>query len=386
MAITLKADNRVLTQNARYAFLTNNYSAGVSTINITNTTGFAEDDFILIGEMGHESAEIFRIGSINATSGDIVLQDSSGAGDVTLFGHAESTKVYQLSYNTIRFYWTAALGTIADETPTFAATTPLSGYQDIDPTSWYTTYSDTDHSTGFGWFIYRNSITTVASSNSNAIPYAGFSGNTVSAVFADFDSLMNVAELKLVTVNDKFSWLNEALAQMKNKLNLNNVEYTVSTPQTLTIVSGTAEYQLASDFGDMVSITDGLNTSTTQGYDIPYLSIGKVQASQADTTHYYLRGRYIGFVPTPTESTTYYYRYRAKASRVTGLSDYIDLPDNAFYTLKDWMLYRAGLKFSNANAAAYLQSFNNALNLYIQASVKRDANADTWDIAASANA
>lgn len=383
--VNLKADNRVLTQNAKYAFLTSNYSSGVSTVNVTNTSPYAVDDFILLGEMGQESAEIFRIGSISA-SGDIVLQTVTGTGGTTLYGHPESSKVYQLPYNQINFYWTATLGTIADETPTFASTTSLSGWVTLDPTSLYTVYSDISHSTGFGWFVYRNSITTEASTNSNAIPYAGFSYQTVSAVFSDFDSLLNVSELKLVSVPEKFSWLNEALTQLKNKLNLSNVEYFVSTPQLISVTSGTAEYQLPDDFSDMVSITDGQNTSTTTGDDIPYLSVAKVSSYRDSVIHYYLRNRYVGIIPTPTTSATYYYRYRGKAVRVTGLNDYIDLPDGAFFTLKDWMLYRAGLKFKNPNASIYLQTFTNSINLYIQASVKRDANLDTWGISASANA
>lgn len=397
--VNLRSDNRVLTQNTKYAFLTNNYSSGVSTINITAAAGFAADDFILIGEMGQESSEVFRIGSINSSTGDIVLQTAAGAGGTTLYGHPESSKVYQLPYNQVKFYWTAAAGTIADETPTFATTTPLSGWLTLDPTSWYTIYADTGHSTGFGWFIYQNSVTAEASTNSNPIPYAGFSGNTVASVFADFDSLLNVSELKLVTVQDKFSWLNEALSQFKNKLNLNNVEYTVSTPQIVTIVSGTAEYQLPDDFSDLISVSTYDSTNPTAwGAEVDFIPVYKIDSYNASSgtpgigysmwwgssVRYYLRNRYIGFTPTPT-SGAYQYRYRAKATRVTGLSDYIDLPDNGFYALKDWMLYRSGLKFSNPNAQVYLQSFNNNLNLQIQASVKRDANLDTWEIASSAN-
>lgn len=382
--VTLRADNRVLTQNAKFAFLTNNYSSGVSTINITATVGFAVNDMILIGEMGQESAEIFRIGSINTSSGDVVLQAADGSGGVTLYGHPESSKIYQLPYNQIQFYWTAATGTITDETPTFDTNNPLGGLSTLDPTSWYTVYSDTAHSSGFGWFIYRNSVTTNASSNSNPIPYAGFNANTVAQVFADFDSLLNVSELKLVTIQDKFSWLNEALAQMKNKLNLSNVEYTVSTPQIVTVISGTSEYQLPDDFSDLISVSTYDTTSGTPGTPIDFLPVYKIDTYTGDTTIYYLRNRYIGFKPTPT-SGSFQYRYRARAARVTSLSDYIDLPDNSFYTLKDWMLYRSGLKFSNPNAPAYLTTFTNSLNIYIQASVKRDANLDSWDILSSAN-
>lgn len=383
--ISLRSDNRVLTQNTKYAFLTNNYSSGVGTINITSAVGFSVDDFILIGEMGQESAEIFRIGSINSTTGDIVLHDANGLGVTTLYGHPESSKVYQMPYNQVKFYWTAATGTIADETPTFATTTPLSGWLTLDSTSWYTVYSDTLHSSGFGWFIYQNSITSEASSNSNPIPYVGFSANTVATVFADFDSLLNVSELKLVTISDKFAWLNEALSLLKNKLNLSNVEYTVSVPQIVTIISGTREYQLPDDFSDLISVSTYDSTSANpNGIQIEYMPVYQIDDYTGSETKYYLRNRYIGFVPTPT-SGSYQYRYRARAVRVTSLSDYIDLPDNAFYALKDWMLYRSGLKFSNQNANVYLQSFTNLVNLFIQASVKRDANLDSWSIASSAN-
>lgn len=383
--ITLKSDNRVLTQNAKYAFLTSNYSSGVSTLNVTATAPYVANDFILIGEMGQENSEIFRIGSIS-TSGDIVLQTAAGVGATTLYGHPESSKVYKIDYNQVNFYRTAALGTIADETPTFSANTSLSGWLSLTPQSWYTTYNDTTYSTGFGWFVLRNSITLEASTNSNAIPYSGFAAQTVASVFADVDSLLNVTELKLISVSEKFAWVNEALTLLKNKLNLTNTEYTVSTTQTLTIVSGTAEYQLPSDFSDIVEITDGLNTSTTTGGPIPFMSVSKALSYDGDTVFYYLRGRYLGIVPTPTASATYYYRYRAVATRLTSLSDYVTLPDGAFYSLKDFVLYRAKQKLKDmASANAYFQAFTNGVNLYMISAVKRDNDLTSWSIETSSN-
>lgn len=383
--IKLRSDNRVLTQTARYAFLTSNYSSGVSTINVISAAPYAADDFVCLGDMGQESSEIFRIGSVS-TSGDITLQTAAGAGATTLYGHSESSKVYKIDYNQINFYWTAALGTIADETPTFSSSTSLSGWVSLTPASWYTTYNDTTHSTGFGWFVYRNSITTEASSNSNAIPYTGFSGNTVASVFSDFDSLMNVSELKLISIPEKFSWINEALSQVKNRLNLGNVSFLVSTEQTLSVLSGTAEYILPSDFSDIVSITDGQNTSTTSGNDVPYLSISKVPAYRGSTTHYFLRGRYLGIVPTPTAAASYYYRYKTKSTRVTGLSDYIILPDEGYYALKSFMAYRANLKMKNASmASVYLQDFTSSLNMFLQSAIKQDSNLDSWQVDPMAN-
>ena len=379
--IRLQSDNRILTLNAKYSYLIDNYASGTGTIYITNTEGFSTGGFLLISEFGHETAEIFRIGTVTASTGAVELLTTAGASDTTVYAHSESTKVYAIPYNQIRFYWTAATGTIADEDPGFSTGDPLTGWTDIEPASWYTTYDDASHSTGFGWFLYQQSVSAEASQESNPIPYAGFAYNTVANIFEGFDSMLNVNELKLVSMSDKFFWLNEAIALVKGKLNLTNAEYTVSGEQSISIVSGTAEYELPADFSDLVYLNDG----TTSKIPIPFMRISDAMSYTGTTTHYYLRGRYIGIAPTPTSSATYKYRYRAKATRVTSLSAYIDLPDNAFYALGDFMMYRACLKFNNPLADTYYQSFVNNVNLYIQSAVKRDSNLDTWDILAEAN-
>lgn len=379
--IILRSDNRVLTANSEFSYLVSNTASGSATITVINTENFAVGDFICVEEFGKENAEIFRINAINATTGVITLADSVNAPINTSFAHTESTKVYFLPYNQIRFYWTAATGTIADEDPVFDTATPLTGWLDLDPQNWFTSYSDASHSDGFGWFLYQNSVALEASQESNPIPYAGFDGNTVANVFAGFESLLNNNELRLVTTDEKFEWLNEALALVRNKLNLTSVEYFVSTPQTLTVVAGTTEYLLPSDFSDLVSIT-----GTEGGYNeaLPFLSVNKLGSFNAaqyagGVPFYYIRNRYIGFAPSPTRDVTYQYAYRKKSTRVSSLSDYIDLPDDAYYSLKDYMMYRVSLKFNNPIARMFLEAFTGSVNLYIQSAVKRDADLDSWE-------
>jgi hypothetical protein len=332
--------------------------------------------------MGQANTEVLKVLSISGTT--IAFGTAQNAATTTLYPHSESTRVTVLQFDQIRFFWTAATGTIADENPTFSDSDPLTDWTTLDPSSFYSTYSDADHSTGFGWFMYRNALTGETSQESNPIPYVGFNLNTAQQVFLDFESSLNTNELKLVTVNDKFSWLNEGLSVIKNKLNLTNVEYTVSTPQTITTVSGQAEYILPDDFSEVVEIV------VTGGYPVGFTPVSQAMTrngTNPSTVNYYLRGRYIGLTPTPTASgVTYSYTYRAKATRVTSLSTYIDLPDNAFYSIKDWMMYRACLKFNNPLATAYYQSFKNSIDLYIQAAIKRNANLDTWGIDPSSNA
>lgn len=378
--IILSADNRSLLTSSAYTYLLDNVLAGVNELPVLNVDGFEIDNLILVGLFGNESAEIFRVSAIDTGTNTLTITHPDGSSANTVFSHPESTKVSIIPYDQVRFYWTAAAGTIADENPVFDTNNPLSGWMDIVPSEWFTNYQDETQSTGFGWFLFRNSITTTVSQNSNAIPYAGFSGNSVQQIFSDFQSLLNTRELKLVTNDDMFSWLNEGLSVVRNKLNLSNPEYTVSAPQTITIVPGTSEYLLEADFGDLVEIVDG---ST---YPIPGLTIRQAMSYIGSQAMYYIRGRYIGFVPTPTSAETYTYRYRSKGTRLASYDDLIDLPDHGFYILKDWMMWRACLKFQNPNASTYYKSFADGLNTLITSSVKRDAKLDSWSIAPSANA
>ena len=380
--ITLSADNRSLLTTAPYTYLVDNTASGVSTVSVVGTAGFAVDDLILLGLFGSEDAEIFRIGAINTSTGVITLLDKNGASTTTKYSHPESTKIWKIPYNEVRFYWTAALGTIADETPTFDTATPLTGWTDLVASEWFTSYDDGDHSTGFGWFLFRNAVTLDSSQESNAIPYTGFAINSAKFIIDDFLSLLNNRELKLVTNPDIFSWLNEGLALIRNKLNLTNPEYTVSALTSISIVSGTSEYMLASDFADLVEIVDGSGSSNP----IPQVTIRQAMSYTGSAVRYYVRGRYIGFVPTPTAATTYSYRYRSQASRVTSYDDLIDLPDNGSFIIKDWMMYRACLKFTNPNAGTYYKAYIDGLNTLIASSVKRDANLDSWGISSAANA
>ena len=377
--LVLQADNRNLAANAKFPYLIDNYPSGTASLVLANVENAKVGGVILLGEMGRTDAEIFVITTVNPTTGAITFEDSSGNPDTTSQAHAESTKVTFLAYNQVRFYWTPATGTIADENPIFNTSNPLTGYIDLDPSSYYSTYTDTTNDTGFGWFIYLNSKALSLSQESNPIPYTGFDANTVGTVFAEFDSLLNINELKLVTVSDKFAWFNEGLNNLVNRLNLNNVEFTLSDKITVNILPGVSEYLLPNDFSDLVEVVD--NASKT----MDVISTSQIMAYCEYSTKYYVRGRYIGFVPVPSQATTYYYRYRAKGMRVTSLSTYVQLPDNMYTAIKDWMLFRANMKFGNPTASTYLTIFNNAIDNFILASVKRNGSNDSWSIDPSSN-
>lgn len=386
--ITLSADNRSLLIGSPFTYLSGNNTSGQTSIVVANASDFSVGNFILVGLFGNPNAEIFQVINVDQNNQIIGLGDVNGAQTSTKFSHPESSRVTVLPFNQVKFFWTALTGTIQDETPVPNINNPLSSWMQIDPSTWFTSYNDGSQTSGFGWFLFQNSSTGEGSQWSNAIPYAGFATNTIQFIFNDFLSLLNNRELKLVTNQDMFSWANEGTALIRNKLNLSNPEYTASTPQTITFVSGMNEYLLPSDFGDLVQIVDAESSPRP----IPWISIKDAMSYVNAELRYYIRGRYIGFVPTPDQFlvqnpqlSTATYIYRSKGGRFVGLDDPVDLPDNGAFVLKDWMMYRASLKFQNPNAQVYYKAFNDGLNQMIVSSLHRDANLDSWGIAPWAN-
>ena len=376
--IILQADNRGLTSSAKYSYTVTNYTSGVSTFSVLNATdtSFATDAFLLLGNFGAEDAEIVKISTVNNSTGVITTASA------TLFSHPESTRVTILPYDQIRFYHTT--------TTTFGTGTPLTGNVDIQPSDWFTTYSDSSNSTGYGWYVFYNSVTATYSQESNAIPYSGFESNTTENILNDFFSMLSNKELKLVTREDALSWASEAYGKMRNKLNLTNVEYTASAITALSIVAGTIEYDLPADFDHLLSFISGVDASSpgtwgSQKANINFMPLKAAYSYNGSGPVYYIRGNKIGILPTPAASATYHYIYLKKAARLDLNTDEVDLPNGGEYVIKDYMLYRAYQKFQNPQFKTHYEAFITGLNDMITSSVKRDANSDTWGIEGSAN-
>lgn len=376
--IILEADNRSLTSSTRYTYLQDNHSSGVSSITVLNPRdGFDSGDIILIGQMGDETSEMFQVGTVDTSARTITLLTAAGAATTTLFAHAESTRVTVLPYNQVRYFHTT--------TDTYDDLTPLTGYLDISTSEWFTTYEDESYSTGYGWFIFYNSVTVTASQPSNPIPYIGFDVDTVQTVLDDFYSMLSNKDLKLIDRADGLSWLNEGLAVFKTKLNLSNREYNASDTTTLSIIGGTAEYDLPADFSKLVYIKTN-STAQEGGYEIEMISLRDIPSYSSQDTKYYLRGLKIGFVPTPGSDNTYQYRYLTKSGRLSLNSDLLNLPDNGVYIIKDFMLFRAQQKLSNHQvAASYMASFEKGVSQLIASLVDRDGHLDSIGLVNEAN-
>lgn len=365
--ISLKADNRSLLIDAKSSYLAFNYASGVTTMEIVNANSFADDDFILLGNFGSETAEIVQIDTVTASTNSFTLVAA------TKFAHSESTQVTILKYNTVQFY--------NAPTTTFITSNPVTSYIDIQADDFYTTTYDSVNTSGFGFFRFYNTfeVPYTYSQESNPIPYIGFDDSSVKQILDSFFSMLNNNELKLISLDDAFSWLNEGYNITKNELNLVNEEYEVGTPEPISVVAGTSEYELPTDFSEVLSLFDSTNKST-----IPFISLENAPSYGAsnttDGTRYYIRGDYIGFTPEPTASATYLLTYKKKLTVLESYDDEISLPNNEYSFLKDYMLYRALQKLQrSAEAMNYKGSFFESVNRMKLDSHKRDNNKDSWE-------
>lgn len=374
--VILKADNRTILRAQPYSFLSQNYQAGQSSIVVVNANQISANDFVLIGNFGSETAEIIRVSSVTSATQTLTLVSS------TVFAHPESTKVTVVPFDQVGFYHTA--------TTTFStAEDPLSEYTDIMADRFYTTYTDNGNSTGYGWFRFRNSYTSRVSGPSNAIPYGDFNINSVSFVFDSFYSLLNEGDLKLITDADAFAWINEAYDIVVNELNLIEEEFLTADDYTITTVAGTTEYDLPDDFSNVISLYPSLVTPTSNYFNskIENISLDKVgwfTSAFPTDVRYYLRGSKIGIVPTPTGANSYILKYNKKATRLTSLYDAITLPDNNFYMLKDFMMFRASQKLNRPNPI-HLDMFKQGIDRMKVVSIKRSDHPDRFEPAPTTN-
>jgi hypothetical protein len=340
---------------------------------LTSVNGFAASDYLLFGEFGSETSEIVQVNTITTATNTVVLLTP------TKFAHAESTRVTIIRYNQVKFYYTA--------TATFTTDTILSTVN-VEADSNFTTYQDTSNTTGFGWFVFYNSTTVTATSNSNAIPYAGFDENSVKVVLDSFYSILNNKESKLISNTDAMRWMNEALAIAVTELNMVNKDISVSSATDVTTVSGTAEYALSSNFSKIISVWDDTNGAYINNIDYAGIDQYDDDGSSANVRYYvrYNGGTfYIGFTPIPGDSVVYKVRFRSKSTRLTSLYDNINLPDNNFYCLVDYMMYRAAPKLKSSDGESFLKAFYEGIKRLKLGSHKLDGDLDSWGISDQAN-
>jgi hypothetical protein len=138
-------------------------TSGSSTITVKSITGAAINNVLCLRQPGGELSEIILTHGSTAPSGNTVTLASN-----LTESHPRGTTVYILPYNTVRFYHAA---TEVDANSDDSSLTALAAAQSIDPTMFRNIYDDTAQSSGYYYYRFINSLTSVNSLYNGPIPW-----------------------------------------------------------------------------------------------------------------------------------------------------------------------------------------------------------------------
>lgn len=162
-------NNRTLTENREKTYLTAGLVATGTTLTLKAVDSFAwaQNDYIIVGEIGAPNAEIVRITGAVASGTTLTVT-------ALKFAHVADEPVYYIDFNQIRYYHAAT----TDGAKTLLSTQP------VMPENIQSRYDDKSQTTGYGFAQFYNSTTGGVSQYSAPIPYAGQSPATLTKMIA----------------------------------------------------------------------------------------------------------------------------------------------------------------------------------------------------------
>lgn len=217
----LSIDNSELVSNAvAESYLTADAAAASGTITVKNITGFGINQILLIGELGTDSAEIILTHASTTPSGTTVTLASN-----TVKAHTTGDKVRVIPFNQIelkRGTTTTASAATALTVATTADFNPASslgsGLVAVDPTTIVQKHETSEHTSGYYFARYKNSITSDFSGYTDALVYGGWDRATVGYMIERSLSDIGKTLSESITRQDCYAWLNEGMRELKGKL------------------------------------------------------------------------------------------------------------------------------------------------------------------------
>lgn len=167
------------TTDLEKSYLSNAYSVGATSIVVKNSNRFIINDRIMIGEMGSEKTEVVTVSAVSADGMTLTV----GA---TLFSHESGSPVYQLRFDSARFYRATSLAG--------AYTLISTQSMDVDNANLSTLYDDTAGVTSnYYKMTAYHSISGLESAFSDIIGGGGWRreqvGNIIDEVLAEVSDL-----------------------------------------------------------------------------------------------------------------------------------------------------------------------------------------------------
>lgn len=184
--------NYDLIKEREKTYLTLPVAPNATFINVraVDNNAWADNDWIIIGEIGSKNAEIMQING-SVSDGTTLTIDRGGSGG-TRYSHSVDEPVYRIDFNQIE---------ISRATSLTGAKSVLATIE-IQPDDIYTRYEDIFNLTGFGFVRFKNSETGLFSDYSDAIPYIGLSSNSLGKMRQAVRRILGEQDFKFIDDED----------------------------------------------------------------------------------------------------------------------------------------------------------------------------------------
>lgn len=183
---------------------------------------------LIVGAIGAERTEILRVHTATIPSGSTITLNANSAQR-----HEVGTPVFMTDYDQVEF----------SRSTTETGSKSVLATSTITPDQMETIYDDTTNTTGYGFYRFKNSATSVFSSYYGAIPYAGYALDAASTIIDRALSATSTSPSPRLTYDNLFSFLNDYVTHM-NMVNVKWSEAKVSNYELDTVATGDWEVSL----------------------------------------------------------------------------------------------------------------------------------------------
>lgn len=212
-------------------YLTDAPSATDTSLTVKDNTGFAQNDYVLLRDIGSQQAEIKRITAA-------VTRGTALTVAALTFPHGRTTKVTLMRYDQVEIYGSSSA---SDASPTLiGSAVPIDvrrGYTEIEATTTYAYY----------YARFKDSNAGTYSSYSDSVVSTGLSAQARGEIKAEFLSIYN--EEKDELVSDE--WLDRAINRWQRELMKRRKQWSVLRADTrLDTVQDQQGYDLPDDIAE----------------------------------------------------------------------------------------------------------------------------------------
>lgn len=145
---------------------------------------------------------------------------------------------------------------------------------------------------------------------------------------------------------------------------------------SFTTTSGTQEYALPSDFGqlELVILNDGQNKMYLKSTDFVDQKIANLNSSDSKPYNYYIRTTYIGFSPIPDNPYEITLFYRKGLSTLTNDSDTFPFSDDFLQAVLKYASYMAwsSVRGNRQSALEKLEDYKMEMDYLLQRYLSKD--------------